>query len=102
MTSTLLHYGIPVALALAVFWSAFVVDFAHARYAQRRDAGRRVAAACWGTFQWVGALGGFAAAVYVSPWYLPFEGVGVFVGILVGTPGRAREAEGPRLRLVRP
>jgi hypothetical protein len=72
-----------ILLAIAVFASAFLIDFAHARYALARDQGDRVRASLWSVAQWCSASVGFAVAVKVSLWYLPFEGAGLFLGTFV-------------------
>lgn len=78
-----------ILLGLAVFLSSVVIDYAHAQYAYARDAGRRFAMANWGVLQWGAASVGFVAAVKVSIWLLPLEGLGLWVGSFVaGKPGR--------------
>jgi hypothetical protein len=74
---------IETLLAIAVFASAFLIDFAHAKYARDRDLGLRVRASLWSVAQWCAASIGFAVAVKVSLWYLPFEGAGLFMGTFI-------------------
>jgi hypothetical protein len=67
-------------LGLAVFLSSAALDYAHARYAAARDAGRRCGAAGWSVAQWMAATVGFAVAVKVSFWLLPCEAAGLAAG----------------------
>lgn len=76
------------ALAVLVFASAVVIDYAHARYARARDAGRRWPAVAWGTLQYGAASIGFVAAVTVSVWLLPFEAAGLALGTAIAVKPR--------------
>lgn len=91
------------AIAAAVTVTMACVDYAHARYALAMMEVRRLqdlrqpwrrallVASWWSVVQWGSAGVAFAVSVKVSMWFLPFEGLGLFVGTLIGgsrTPGR--------------
>lgn len=86
-----------VALAIAVTASMATVDFAHARYwATMKDfhvSQRRwnVRGALWSIAQWGAGAAAFYVNVKVSLWFLPFEGLGLLIGTLLGSR-RSREA----------
>ncbi len=100
-------------LALLVTVTMAMVDFAHARYAlamyEHRRRRHRVpwwramaapvnvpelrAAARWSVVQWAAASVGFVVAVRVSIWLLPFEGLGLWLGTMLG----GTRAEGCRV-----
>lgn len=71
-------------LALAVTAAAAAVDFAHARYYAALKDGDRHRAARWSVVQWSAGVAGLMFAVRVSWWLLPFEGLGLYLGTLLG------------------
>lgn len=94
-----------VLLAVLVTVTMAMVDFAAARYTiAMADVrlGRGVTrpwwrtakhrASAWSVVQWAAAAVGFVVAVRVSMWLLPFEGLGLYIGTLLGSgtqqPGR--------------
>lgn len=88
-----------VLIAVAVTASMAVVDYAHARYshaireAQLGVPGMRTAAVRWTLAQYAAASIGFAVAVGISLWYLPFEGLGLGIGTWFGSRKRAAAGE---------
>ncbi len=76
-------------LCLVVFVAAVTIDFSHARCVTALVAGRRYAAATWSVMQWSAATVGFMVAVRHSMWVLPFEGLGLFLGTLLGSRKQA-------------
>lgn len=93
-----------VLIAIAVTATMAAVDVAHARYALamievRRLQGLRAPwlrelarASAWSVIQWGAASVAFLVNVKVSMWYLPFEGLGLALGTLIG--GSRRPAGG--------
>jgi hypothetical protein len=98
-----------IGLAALVTATMATVDFAHARYSlAMQDHRRRVLesglyvprwlmvrdwrhwrgplhiAARWSLVQWGAATVGFVLAVRVTMWLLPFEGLGLWIGTLLG------------------
>ncbi len=77
-------------LAVLVTLTMGAVDFAHARYAlamMRVRRGEHQAlhvAARWSVVQWGAASIGFIVSVKVSMWLLPFEGLGLYLGTMLG------------------
>lgn len=101
-----------VGLAVAVTATMMMVDFAGARHSlalyEHRKSGWRPswrevlrlrhwrtplhAASRWSVVQWGAATVGFVVAVKVSIWFVPFEGLGLKLGTLLGgTRPRASE-----------
>lgn len=76
---------IDLLIALGVFAAAVTIDFSHARYVRALVEDRRLAAATWSLLQWSGATVGFFVAITTSLWFLPCEGLGLFVGTLLGS-----------------
>lgn len=74
-----------IILAILVFFTMAGVDFCHAKYVRAMLAGRALPAAFWSVGQWMAASIGFVVAVKVSMWYLIAEGLGLFVGSLLGS-----------------
>lgn len=67
-------------LAIAVFVSAMVIDYAEARYVLAVDRGLARDAALWSVVMYaVGALG-FVAVLNVSLWLMVPEGLGFYCG----------------------
>lgn len=67
-------------LAIAVFISAMVIDFAEARYVlavEARDAHR---AAAWSLMMWALGCLGFVAVLDCSLWLMVPEGLGFYCG----------------------
>lgn len=93
-----------IGLAVLVLCTAAAVDFAHAQYAQAMYEHRQTddwrlglrlllprywrcpihVAGRWSVLQWSAASVGFVVAVRISVWYLPFEGIGLLLGTLLG------------------
>lgn len=77
-------------LAVLVTLTMGAVDFAHARYAlammrfRQGDARALHIAARWSVMQWGAASIGFIVSVKVSMWLLPFEGLGLYLGTVLG------------------
>lgn len=73
----------PILIAVLVFFSAFVIDFAETRYITavgERDAHR---AAVWSLVMYsMGALG-FVAVINLSLWLMVPEGLGFYCGTRV-------------------
>lgn len=83
-----------VLLAIGVFLAAVTIDYSHARCVAALVEGRRIAAATWSVLQWSGATVGFIVAVKCSMWVLPFEGLGLFLGTLLGSWKQSTLPEG--------
>ncbi len=77
-------------IAVSVFLSAFLIDFAHAKYTAAAVAQAKWRASIWSVIQWSAASIGFAVAVKVSLWYLPFEGLGLFLGTFIAMGNKER------------
>lgn len=77
-----------ILLAIAVFASAAMIDYAHARYARAVTGGRVHAAAIWSVAQWCAGTVGFVIAVRVTMWMLPLEAAGLYTGTFVALRGR--------------
>lgn len=71
-------------IAILVTVTMAGVDFCLARYTRAMLEGRVMHAAFWSVGQWSAATVGFVVAVKLSIWYLPFEGLGLFLGTLLG------------------
>lgn len=75
---------INIGLAILVTCTMAALDFCHARYTRAMIAGKALQASLWSVGQWTAASVGFVVAVKVSMWYLPFEGLGLFLGSYIG------------------
>lgn len=73
------------ALAVLVFVSAAVLDYAHTRYVAAATRGARHAAARWSVAAWCAASVGFVVTVEVTMWMLPAEAAGLYLGTYLGT-----------------
>lgn len=73
-----------ILIAIMVTATMTGVDFCLARYTRAMLEGRVLNAACWSVGQWGCATVGFVVAVKLSIWYLPFEGLGLFLGSWLG------------------
>jgi len=86
-----------VTIAFVVTASMATLDYAHARYAVAmidfRASRRRwnLRAGLWSLVQWSAGAVAFYVNVRVSMWFLPFEGLGLLLGTLLGS-ARSREA----------
>jgi hypothetical protein len=86
-----------VALAVLVTVSMAMLDYAHARYwaamkeFHASDRAWNLRGALWSVVQWGAGAAAFYVNVRVSMWYLPFEGLGLLLGTLLGSR-RSREA----------
>lgn len=74
---------VTLLLCLAVFLSATMIDYAHARCVVAIQAGAAHRAALWSMVQWAGATVGFIIAVKVTFWVLPFEAAGLYTGTML-------------------
>ncbi len=73
----------PWLLAIVVFVSAMVIDYAEARYIRAVHASLAHRAAIWSLIMYgVGALG-FVAVINVSLWLMIPEGLGFYCGTLL-------------------
>ncbi len=69
-----------ILLAIAVFFSAAILDYCNTKYVLNVAEGNAVKAGLWSVFQWLSSLVGFLIVVKVTLWLLPVEAIGLFVG----------------------
>lgn len=69
-----------VLLGIAVFMSAFCIDFCNTRYVLAVNKLAPHQAAAWSVCQWTASVVGFLVAIKFSFWMLPIEAVGLYAG----------------------
>lgn len=79
---------IDVLLAIALFFSTLVVNYAHVRGTVATVERRSIAAANWGVIVYVLGMAGWAIALTCGWWLLSFEVVGLWVGTVIGVRRR--------------
>lgn len=73
-----------ILIAIGLFCSSCMIDFAHARYVRANMESRRFHAANWSALQWCAGTVGFVVAIKIGLWLLPCEVAGLYVGTLIG------------------
>ena len=85
--------GMVAILAIVVFVSAMVIDYAEARYVKAVQTESAHSAALWSLVMYAVGAFGFVVVVNVSLWLMIPEGLGFYVGTLLAVQ--------PRLTLAR-
>jgi len=70
----------PILLAILVFASAFVIDFAETRYVTAVNAKDAHRAALWSIAMYTAGAAGWVAIVHVSLWLMVPEALGFYCG----------------------
>lgn len=89
-----------IFIAILVTACMICVDYCHARYTRAMITGRVHAAASWSVGQWMAASVGFVVAVKLSVWYLPFEGLGLYIGTFLGARRVRNTLNNERVKVV--
>jgi len=79
-------------LAVLVFLSAAMIDFASARYVRAVGDGAAHRAARWSIAMWALGCLGFVAMIRISLWLMLPEGAGFYVGTVVAVRFDLRRA----------
>lgn len=75
---------IEILLAIALFSSTIVMNYAHVKCTIATTERKRIAAANWGLITYAIGIAGWAIALTQGWWLLAFEGAGFWVGTYIG------------------